>query len=368
MKIYKQIFLSFFLMIFLTGCATTLTSVPPSAFTVPTLIPVTFTSSAPLASPVSASPSETPTPISEADPTADPSTWSADLQTRFHDVLTSPNTATDQKKADYDAFMIEQWQRVASAEGKTGYDLIDAIVAYTTQNKIHEVAPLPFALQSQILTDPSNWVAYGVGGGMDKNLATSYFGLGFNASDQTLALQRAFAVSEVPWINFFGQKMLRPATDAERETMDLITPVNGGIEGNLVLRFGIPGEDSNKTQEGLIQLVDSSGHTRYMLVVFDFETSQATALDMCVVTNGNHVIGEDGHAGQPIKAVHMNMYNRPTDHKQVTPAKLDNLMDQTGNALHIQMFTGMIDTARPLFHNGATVVSDFIIQSEVMMP
>jgi hypothetical protein len=352
-------------MMVVTSCANVATNVPLSTSTAPTLIPITPTIAVSPTSPAAVSPSETPTTvIAQIDPTADPSTWSTDVQTRFHDVLTSPNKATDQEKADYDAFMIAQWQRVAGAEGKTGYDLIGAIVDYAQQNKIYEGAPIPFSLQFMIEADGNNMIAYQASKGLDATQRINMFGMGWR-NIQSADLIHKTAEFTFKQINFFG-KVIKRGDTIGNQKVDWNTPVNG-VSGNIVFRFNIQGVNPDDAQLVLIQMKDSTNATHYTLGVMNYTQTKTTNQDVCGAWVGGNLTGQACDSGVTLPITSMDILKNQSDVKHSTRKLVNSLMSQAGGMLHVDTYN-MVDNKNFLvFQNGAIFIAGIDIANDVSL-
>jgi len=350
-----SIFLAFvFLAVLLSGCAPASTLFTPTNISVPTAMPTKL-------------PTVTPAPFMvRIDPATSYTEWSADVQARFHDVVTAPTTATEAQKQAYDAYITTQWQLtlkeagVPNPEALKGYKLLGAIVEYTKTNKVHEVAPLPFALQLQIVSDKDNLVEFGVGKDLSPNERPSYFGYMWNASGHwTADIIRADAMLFFPTMHFYGQE-IKPGSSGS------FNMTGKDLEGDLVLRFHLQGVDPNVSQGGLIRMVDQSGNMRYATVVLNYRATETTNQQDCITLSGNQLSGGVCTGGDALKQTRMHLVSEPTNHHDVTPEVLDDIMDQTGNSLHIAMYsyvgTGQLQY---VYNNGSAVIKSFEIGFDV---
>ena len=356
---HKLIASCLFLLITVTACANGATTTPHPTSTAtsipsPTSIPITPTV---LATPTGISLNATTTAaVSSIDITQPSSGWSANAQTQFKDVLTNPNTATDQEKAAYDAAVIADMQTLSNTEGKTGYDLLDAFIAFTQKNNIHEVSAFPFSLQQQIITDINNVIAHGYApANADPFNGKFKYGYAWrNDHDANPPTQGSIRNEMfINSINFFGQSIER-SSSTNLDT-PLYTP-----EGDLVLRFNLPGVDPDTSQGGLLQMFDQNGETRYAVIIINYRQTQTTTNDSWISypAAGGQDVGEYCDAGANVKATTLAPW---VGAPPVTRAILDSDMAKANGRLHIGVNVALPNVGNKgvlvIYRDGALMVS-----------
>ncbi len=295
--------------------ALTPVTLPPTAAFTPSSTP------APTASPTLVEPNLTPTvQHAEIDPYSSSTTWSADVQAQFKDVLTDPWTATADEKAAYDTFLTTQWQLTLKADGVAntetlqGYDLLNAIIEHqppvvltgneTSEQLASYVVELPFSLQKLIITDQNNLVGW-------HHEAGRYVEGQILANPNGVVIPQEFQgpVQKTPYdLGYFDANYGFGATTSPKpDNAELLKdmgylssttyPDNYGFdfygekipaigvwaapEGDLMFLFRIPGTDPNTAVGAMLRMYDGS-RVAYTEAYLPLSNAVTTANDTCL--------------------------------------------------------------------------------------
>jgi hypothetical protein len=383
----KNVLFLFALLLGLAAC-TPAAATPTSTAAHPTETPVPSLTDTPTST-VTPTITPTATPVlPEINPYQPSSLWPAEVQARFKDVLANPWTATDTEKADFDQYLITQWQLtlqdegVPNAEILQGYDLLNAIIEHQkpivltgteTQDQLESyLVELPFSLHELIRSDKANNLVpmhhedgkYVAGfiypdsnpapsqytGPLQKSpgdwgYAMGSYGLGMNDSPRPdyhhlLEFAGWFAANQ----SFYGEPLDAPAV-----TM-------GDTSGDLVFLFHLPGIDPSQAVGAMIRMDNGNtpGYTEEFVPISGNKTTSNDACSVFIV--GKHVTDDFCPGGVVIKPADMTIVD--VGYPPVTLKLLLKLMSKYPS-LYVQVSTNAYN-GNPMWKDSTAVVSRII--------